>query len=77
MICTWCFSLPSAKSCSLWLQSMLLFAAGSIGSAMLCYSIPYTPETLPAKLGAFTVFTSIMGLTLAPLIAIAGGCDPE
>lgn len=54
------------------MQSMLLFVAGTIGSAMLCYATPYTPETLPAKIGAFTLFTSIMGVTLAPLIAIAG-----
>lgn len=51
---------------------MLMFAVGSIGSAILCFSIPYSPETLPAKVGAFTLFTSIMGLTMAPLITIAG-----
>lgn len=54
------------------MQSMLLFVVGTIGSSMLCYATPYTPETLPAKIGAFTLFTSIMGVTLAPLIAIAG-----
>ena len=54
------------------MQSMLLFAVGTIGSCMLCYATPYTPETLPAKIGAFTLFTSIMGVTLAPLITIAG-----
>ena len=56
---------------------MLLFGVGSIGSALLCYSVPYTPETLPAKIGAFTLFTSIMGLTMAPLVAFAGGWAPE
>ena len=40
---------------------------------MLCYATPYTSETLPAKIGAFTLFCSIMGLTLAPLVAVAGG----
>ncbi|CAI8014718.1 Growth hormone-inducible transmembrane protein [Geodia barretti] len=54
------------------MASMLLFGVGSIGSALLCYSVPYTPETLPAKIGAFTLFTSIMGLTMAPLVAFAG-----
>jgi FtsH-binding integral membrane protein len=39
---------------------------------MLCYATPYTPETLPAKIGAFILFTSIMGVTMAPLISIAG-----
>ena len=54
------------------LQSMLLFVVGTIGSSMLCYATPYTPETLPAKIGAFILFTSIMGVTMAPLISIAG-----
>ena len=40
---------------------------------MLCFATPYTPETLPMKIGAFAVFSSIMGVTLAPLITIAGG----
>ena len=53
---------------------MLLFIVGTIGSSMLCYATPYTPETLPAKIGAFTLFTSIMGVTMAPLISIAGYC---
>jgi FtsH-binding integral membrane protein len=52
--------------------SMLLFVVGTIGSSMLCYATPYTPETLPAKIGAFILFTSIMGVTMAPLISIAG-----
>ena len=54
------------------MQSMMLFVVGTIGSAMLCYATPYTPETLPAKIGAFTLFTSIMGVTLAPLFTVAG-----
>lgn len=41
---------------------------------MLCFATPYTPETLPMKMGAFTLFSSIVGITLAPLVTIAGGC---
>ena len=55
------------------LQSLILFFAGTIGSSMLCYATPYTPETMPMKLGAFTLFTSVMGVTMAPLIMMAGG----
>ena len=35
-------------------------------------AVPYTPETLPAKVGAFTLFSSIMGATLAPVALIGG-----
>ena len=45
---------------------------GTIGSAMMCYAIPYTPETVPAKMAAYGVFTTIMGITLAP-VALMGG----
>lgn len=51
---------------------MVLFFVGTIGSSMLCYSIPYTTESIPLKMGAFALFGTIMGTTLAPLIAIAG-----
>ena len=54
------------------LQSLALFFVGTIGSSMLCYATPYTSETMPAKLGTFALFTSVMGVTLAPLIAMAG-----
>ena len=40
---------------------------------MLCFATPYTPETLPMKIGAFTLFSSVVGITLAPLVTIAGG----
>lgn len=50
----------------------MTFLVSTIGSAMLCYAIPYTPESLPAKLGAFTLFSSIMGATLAPVALMAG-----
>ena len=53
-------------------QSLALFFVGTMGSAMVCFATPYTPETLPMKIGAFTVFTSVMGVTLAPLIMAAG-----
>ena len=53
-------------------QSLALFFVGTIGSSMLCYATPYTPEALPMKIGSFALFTSIMGVTLAPLITIAG-----
>ena len=51
---------------------MALFFLGTIGSSILVHAVPYTPETLPLKIGAFTLFSSIMGVTMAPLIAIAG-----
>lgn len=54
------------------LMSLALFFVGTMGSAMVCYATPYTQETLPMKIGAFTVFTSIMGATLAPLVVAAG-----
>lgn len=54
------------------LQSVALFFLGSIGSMMLVHSVPYAPETLPVKVGAFTAFSAIMGVTMAPLIGIAG-----
>ena len=50
----------------------MTFAVGSIGSAMMCYAIPYTPETLPAKMAAYGVFTTIMGITLAPVVLMGG-----
>ena len=53
-------------------QSMVLFFVGTIGSSILCHSIPYTPESLPLKIGAFALFSTIIGTTMAPLIAIAG-----
>jgi FtsH-binding integral membrane protein len=52
--------------------SGVAFFVGTIGSAMLCYSIPYTPETIPAKIGSYVLFTSIMGATLAPVALMAG-----
>ena len=54
------------------LQSVVLFLVGSVGSMMMVHSVPYAPETLPVKVGAFTAFSAIMGVTMAPLIAIAG-----
>lgn len=54
------------------LMSGITFLVGTIGSCILCYSIPYSPETLPAKIGAFTLFTSVMGATLAPVALIGG-----
>ena len=45
---------------------------GTVGSSVLCMSIPYSPETLPAKVGAFTVFTSVMGASLVPLLFMGG-----
>ena len=54
------------------MQSLALFIVGSIGSSILVHSLPYTPETLPAKIGAFTLFSSIMGVTMAPLLVVAG-----
>ena len=39
---------------------------------MVCYATPYTPETMPMKIGSFVLFTSVMGATLAPLVSIAG-----
>lgn len=54
------------------MQSLALFFVGTIGSSMLCYATPYTPETMPVKLGTFALFTSVMGITLAPLLTIAG-----
>ena len=53
-------------------QSLALFFVGTIGSSMLCYATPYTPETMPMKIGAFTLFTSVMGATMAPLVMMAG-----
>ncbi len=52
---------------------MAVFFLGSIGSMMMVYSVPYAAETIPVKVGAFTIFSAIMGITLAPLIGIAGG----
>ncbi|XP_064395325.1 growth hormone-inducible transmembrane protein-like [Halichondria panicea] len=52
--------------------SLVMFFVGTIGSSMICYSTPYTPETLPLKIGAFSVFASVMGVTMAPLIMMAG-----
>ena len=60
------------NNCSSPLQSLALFFVGTIGSSMLCYATPYTPETMPVKIGTFALFTSVMGVTLAPLIAMAG-----
>ncbi len=54
------------------LQSLIVFFAGTIGSSMLCHSTPYGPETLPLKIGAFGLFASMMGVTMAPLIIMAG-----
>jgi len=51
---------------------MIAFLAGTIGSSILVHVTPYQPETLPLKIGAFTLFTSIMGATMAPLIMMAG-----
>ena len=42
------------------LQSTVVFLVGTVGSSVLCMSIPYSSETLPAKVGAFAVFTSVM-----------------
>ncbi len=50
----------------------MLFFVGSIGSMIATQVIPYTPETLPLKIGALTLFSGITGVTLAPLIGIAG-----
>ena len=43
-----------------------------MGSGILCMSLPYTPETIPAKIGAFALFSSLMGATLAPMALIGG-----
>lgn len=51
---------------------MALFFVGTIGSSILVHAVPYTPESLPLKVGAFTLFSSIMGVTMAPLVMIAG-----
>ena len=51
---------------------MVTFLVGTIGSSLLCYSIPYEPETIPAKIGAFGLFSSIMGASLAPILLIGG-----
>ena len=51
---------------------MVAFLVGTVGSSLLCMSIPYSPETLPAKVGAFTVFTSVMGASLVPLLFMGG-----
>ena len=39
---------------------------------MMCYGIPYKPETVPVKIVSYALFTGIMGATLAP-IAFMGG----
>ena len=54
------------------LQSTVVFLVGTVGSSVLCMSIPYSSETLPAKVGAFAVFTSVMGASLTPLLFIGG-----
>lgn len=54
------------------MASLAVFFLGSIGSMMMVYSVPYAAETIPVKVGAFTIFSAIMGITLAPLIGIAG-----
>uniref|UniRef100_A0A1X7SQL6 Growth hormone-inducible transmembrane protein n=1 Tax=Amphimedon queenslandica TaxID=400682 RepID=A0A1X7SQL6_AMPQE len=54
------------------LMSGIVFLVGTIGSAMMCYGIPYKPETIPVKIASYALFTGIMGATLAP-IAFMGG----
>lgn len=54
------------------IASLALFFVSSIGSMILVHTVPYTPETLPVKVGSFTLFSAIIGVTLAPLITIAG-----
>ena len=51
---------------------MIVCAVGTIGSSILCHSIPYTSESLPLKVGSFALFSSIMGATLAPVALMAG-----
>lgn len=53
-------------------QAMVACISATMGSAILVHLTPYTPETLPLKLGAFTLFTSVMGATLAPVALMAG-----
>lgn len=52
--------------------AMVACISATMGSAILVHLTPYTPETLPLKLGAFTLFTSVMGATLAPVALMAG-----
>ena len=70
------FSAPSSHAYThnslLFFQSLGLFLVGTIGSSMLCYATPYSPETMPLKVGSFALFTSVMGASMAPLIYIAG-----
>ncbi|KAL5484027.1 hypothetical protein EMCRGX_G020454 [Ephydatia muelleri] len=52
--------------------AMVTCFAATIGSSLLVIATPYTPETLPLKIGAFTLFSAVMGATLAPVILMAG-----
>lgn len=52
--------------------SMITCLAATIGSSVLVFATPYTPETLPLKIGAFTLFSTVVGATLAPVALMAG-----
>ena len=56
----------------LFLQSGVTFLVGALGTSILCMSIPYTTEMLPAKITTFAVFSSVMGATIAPLVLLGG-----
>ncbi|XP_065919020.1 growth hormone-inducible transmembrane protein-like [Dysidea avara] len=53
-------------------MSLGVFLVGTLGSSMICHATPYTAATMPIKLGSFAVFSSVMGVTISPLILMAG-----
>lgn len=48
-----------------------MFAA-MIGTSVMCQSISYSPETLPAKLVAWAAHCAVMGAIIAPLGTVGG-----
>ena len=61
-------------TCLLLSQSGVTFLVGAMGSSILCMSIPYTTEMLPAKIATFAVFSSVMGATMAPSLTVVHSC---
>ncbi|KAI6656414.1 Growth hormone-inducible transmembrane protein-like [Oopsacas minuta] len=53
-------------------MSLGLFLIGTIGSSMVCRSLPYSPEFLLPKLGAFSTMCGVAGISLAPLTFLGG-----